>query len=190
MKITLLNAPPRAGKDAVAMIMFESLPSIIPMKFAKRLKEAVHASLNLLGINGKPLMHNFYECVKDDTDVPGFNGVSPRQAYIQFSEGYAKPLWGDTVFGEWLADDIQLLNRNVAHHVVISDSGFESEARVLIERYGADNINLVRIMRPGCDFSRDSRSYLELPVRTSVIINDGTLEDLKRCVLESRSSVA
>lgn len=189
-RITLLNGPPRSGKDAVADFMFKALPSVIPMKFAKVLKESVHASLGLMSYTGDPLSHDHFEDVKDCVDVRGFNGVTPRQAYIQFSEAFAKPLWGDSIFGEWLADDIRMLNRNVRHHVVVSDSGFVDEALVLIERFGADNVDLVRIERPGCDFSIDSRSYLELPVRTSVIINDGTLEDLRRCVIESRSSVA
>lgn len=184
MRITLLNGPPRCGKDTLGGMLEEQLLGTgVQLKFAKALKEKVHASLGLLDHNGRPLPHDAFEPRKDEPLIE-FHGVSPRQAYIEFSEGYAKPLWGPGIFGEWLVEEIVKLNVSRISHVIVTDSGFRSEATVLIDRFGADNVRLVQIRRDGCSFDGDSRSYIhlaDLGVKTYSILNHGTLEDLRAC---------
>jgi len=61
--------------------------------------------------------------------------------------------------------------------LVIPDSGFAEEVFPIVEEFGEDNILLLRIHRKGCDFSRDSRSYLHNMVKNEVDIhNDFVVE--------------
>jgi ribulose-5-phosphate 4-epimerase/fuculose-1-phosphate aldolase len=44
--------------------------------------------------------------------------------------------------------------------VLIRDSGFQCEINPLVDAVGADNLMIVRVNRPGYDFSRDSREWV------------------------------
>lgn len=194
MNITLINGAPRSGKDTLGQMLLEaSLGTGLIMKFAREVKERTHAALGLYDFDGDPLPHDAFEAEKDDPYVEGFNGVTPRQAYIQFSEGFAKPLFGPSIFGEWLAESIDRLNRGRIGHVIVTDSGFVEEAAVLVDQFGAENIRLIQVRRPGYSFAGDSRSYVdgaELGVATFSILNTGTMEDLRACASRLNHSSA
>lgn len=183
VKITLLNGPPRAGKDTLAKLLCDQAAGDMILSFADPLKVATHAALGLFGTTGKPLPANAFESVKDDTNVQGFHGVSPRQAYIQMSEGFSKPLWGPAYFGERFADLVRALRPGVEHHVIVPDCGFVAEAEAIVDRFGAERVRLFQIHRDGCDFSKDSRSFVDLShvgVEPRIVDNSGSLLDLRR----------
>lgn len=178
MKIIFLNGPPRSGKDSAATALQVRFTGIAEMKFSDPVKTAVHAAFGLAhGAGG-------FEKRKDEPCAEFF-GQIPRQCYINHSEKYMKPLYGQDIFGKLFVrrtDFIQYSHKKV---IVISDSGFASEAQPVIEKFGAENCMLVRIHRQGCNYSKDSRSYLELPVAyTTNIHNDGELEDLAHRIIE------
>ena len=163
-KIVLLNAPPGAGKDFAAQFLVKNVKDCRLDKFARVLKERTHA---LYGFPNRDFM--YYE---DTKDIPStdFLGLTPRQAYIRVSETYFKPTHGARVFGELLSKELSNISEEV---IAISDSGFCEEAKVLIEKYGTSNVLLIKIHREGCDFSEDSRDYIELPVVSKWILNKG-----------------
>lgn len=164
-KILLFNGPPQSGKDFGAEYVVNNFKDAILHKFAKILKEKTHA---LYGFYWRA--HDYYEDCKNESH-PDFLGLSPRQAYINVSETYFKPVHGDKVFGQFLVKDLETLDWQLA---VISDSGFKGEAEVLIEKYGVGNIILIRVQREGCTFNNDSRSYIDLPdVDTFDVVNLG-----------------
>jgi len=163
-KIILFNGPPKSGKDFGAQYVEANFEGAILNKFAKVLKERTHA---LYGFHWRT--HDYYEDCKNDSHKD-FLGLSPRQAYINVSETYFKPTHGEKVFGILLAQE---LDKSEWDLVAISDSGFKGEAEVLIDKYGAENITLIRVHREGCDFSKDSRSHIVLPVKTFDIRNHG-----------------
>tara|TARA_R110000737_G_scaffold47134_4_gene67038 strand:+ start:3823 stop:4380 length:558 start_codon:yes stop_codon:yes gene_type:complete len=168
MKIILLNGPPRAGKDFAGAILEVSLEGIA-LKFATELKHMTHRAYGL-----GEIAEDHYETQKDSR-IEDFRGVSPREAYIRMSEDFMKPLHGDCIFGHILKDWI-LFGSNRFSTVIVTDSGFRGEAEVLVREFGAENVQLVRIHRDGCDFSSDSRSYLDLSdlgVQCLDIQNDG-----------------
>jgi len=169
-KIILINGPPRSGKDTVGQILRLHFHATVD-KFARVLKEKAHT---LYGMG--TLAHGAYESKKEDP-LPVFLGKTPREVYIALSETYYKPLHGIDIFGKLLWQDI----RNVDGIIAITDSGFEPEARYLIDQVGAENVRLIRVYRPGCDFSGDSRSYINLgpEVGTFDLVNDGTLQGLE-----------
>lgn len=167
--IILLNGPPRSGKDTIAReierIGEDEMRGVVHcLKFAQPLKVAAHAALNLMSDGGDaPLPADAFE---DDKDRPlqAFFGLSPRQFYIQFSEVWMKPLFGHDIYGGLAARTVSRIDAIKTNRLcVFSDSGFASEARVLIEKFGPDRILLVRLHRPGTSFAGDSRSYLKIP---------------------------
>ena len=164
-KIVLLNAPSRSGKDFAAKYLTKNVPSCRLDKFARILKEKTHA---LYGFHWRPW--DYYEDCKDEPN-DDFFGLTPRKAYISVSEMYFKVQHGNKVFGKFLADDLEKFNESI---IAVSDSGFVEEAEVLIDRYGHNNVMLIRIHRDGYTFARvnDSRSYIELPAITNYDVHN------------------
>jgi hypothetical protein len=69
---------------------------------------------------------------------------------------------------------------------LISDSGFFEEAKPLIDYFGERNCLLIRLSRPGYDFSNDSRSYWSHNYKyleeISIINNSSTVDLLYECM--------
>lgn len=152
-KIILLNGPPSSGKDFAANFIADCFNRTRIDKFARILKERTHA---LYGFSDRKW--DYYEHCKD---IPNddFYGLTPRKAYIGISEKYFKPMHDKYIFGKLLLSDIKDIKFDI---LIISDSGFIEEAEVLIEEYGSENVLLIKLIREGCNFNNDSRSYLEL----------------------------
>lgn len=168
LKIILVNGPPRAGKDCIGSILRYHFHAKVD-KFARRLKEM---SFELYGLHN--LKHDAFEDVKDEPQEL-LHGKTWREVWIALSETYFKPLHGIDIFGRLLWQDI----RGEHGIVVITDSGFEPEAEVLVEAIGPNNIRLIRVHRDGCDFSSDSRSHIDLfGVQAVDINNNGQISDL------------
>lgn len=175
--ILLVNGPPRCGKDTIGQILKDNYRGTVYVtKMAKALKERTHALYGLMA-NGEPLPHDHYEKTKDQPSH-FFLGISPRQAYIAVSERLMKPLHGSRIWGDLLLHDIQMHALN-ADLVVVTDSGFAEEAHPIVYEFGDGNVTLLHVMREGCNFDKDSRSYISLPkIEMSSVENNGTLLDL------------
>ena len=186
MKVILLNGPARSGKDSLAnsftrLAHDEGLKAEV-VKFAGPLKEMVHRAFGL------PEAHDSQESCKD-TPLPQLFGKTPRQVYIALSETFMKPMLGTGIFGRLLADEIELLEKIAkedgepgADFYLVSDSGFFTEAAVVVDRFGLDNIILVHLERDGYDFTGDSRGYISLPGVRTISFNLGVdLFDLYSC---------
>lgn len=176
--VILINGPPGSGKDTVGrVIQCHSRQPVQIFKFANVLKNRTHA---LYGLDSNQIQADNFETSKDTPSVI-FHGLTPRQAYIEVSERYIKPLHGQEFFGNILAEEIADLGDSDVT-AVVPDSGFVEEAQVLIDRFGADQIMLIRLHRDGYDFSLDSRSYITLNgVRTFDVQNPtGDIEGLIR----------
>jgi len=184
MKILLINGPPRSGKDTVAKIIKQAGASLVHLeKFAQPIKTCVPLAYSI------PL-----DQWEKDLDTPNnkdlshdlLYGETPRDVQISFSEDWLKLLNGEDIFGKLLLRRIERLNSQWFQCVVISDSGFREEAKVLVEYYGAVNCRLWRMQREEHNFRGDSRGYIdldELGVRTWDIPNNGSLNDLRDLVL-------
>ena len=155
--VIFLNAPPRAGKDAVGDAICREFHDAKTYKFADMLKNTAHALIGRTDI--KP---NHYEDCKDCSDssfpmdIEQGKHYSPREWYIYVAEKVIKPNLGSKFFGEALLNAIRANDEKL---VVITDSGFSNEAIPIIEYYGIENCLSVHIQREGKDFLKDSRSY-------------------------------
>ena len=186
MKIYLFNGPPRSGKDTAGAMLAQMLgEDTVLAKFAMPLKMATHAVMSIFGNRSGVVGTDYYEELKDDV-CDDFFGVTPRQAYIAMSEMFAKPLWGKAFFGEVLALHLKELEKQGKTSAVITDCGFQEEAEYLVEAFGAENVALLQVYRPGYTYDNDSRSYLSgiAGVDSATIMNDGNLSALRREVIE------
>lgn len=193
MKVVLLNAPPRAGKDTAAAGIVSSfqahsacghpLPYVACLhKMAESLKKGAHA---LFGVDRDS---DWLEQHKD-TPLPEFMNKTPRQVYIDLSEKFVKPFYGKQAFG-WMfvnrvrtAERLAEITTGLEYLCVCSDLGFVDELAPLIAAFGADNILIIQISRDDCAFEteavKDSRSYITAPgIQTISLINDGTVKEL------------
>ena len=174
-KIILVNGPPSSGKDTLADYM-ERAFGAEHIKFAAPMYNAIPQLFNLSPLTWKIL----YEEAKE---IPqkSLGNHSPREAMIWLSEQAMKPHFGIDIFGKLLANSLPRYEKEL---FVISDSGFAPEAQVVLDGLGPDRILLLRLQRQGCDFSQDSRSYINLDCETHDVGNDGTLDDLYKRVGE------
>ncbi len=154
-KYLLINGPARSGKDTLAQILATRRPNIVITKFAAHLKDATHAAYGILGVP-----HDHYESAKE-LPSDDFFGLTPRQAYIKFSETYMKVHHGKDVFAKLFVRYYKkLLLQPEPLNFLISDSGFIDETLAFASIVGPQNVQLVRIHREGYDFSGDSREYV------------------------------
>lgn len=178
-KIILLNGCPGVGKDFGADFIVNNFKGAKKDKFARVLKERTHA---LYGFPSRG--HDYYENVKE-TPTEDFFGLTPRQAYIAVGEVYFKPTHGKHIFGKVLSKELDKYDWDI---IVISDFGFVEEAEVLIEKYGKENIILIRIERDGHSFQGDSRNYIQLDpsICNITITNNGGQEylDILDCIVK------
>lgn len=168
-KLIMLSAPPRAGKDTFYNVAacLDSL-KYVRLSFAEELKRLTHAAL---GIEKPP---SYFEEVKDES-VKCFYDKTPREAYIAFSENFMKPLAGKDVWGKIIYDRIEKAIIDFNETVIITDLGFKDEAEYICsQKITKEEIAIVHIYRPGTDFSKDSRNYVEIQgVKTFHLDNPG-----------------
>ncbi len=185
VKVVLVNGPPRSGKDTVGDILCRhGSGRRLIQKFAMEVKERTHAAFRIVDVTGRAVPYDFFENQKE-VPLDCFLGLSPRQAYIEFSERFYKPLFGEQVFGRLLARRLELTLlaaskqkgfRHVPDAFTITDSGFAEEAVPIVQMFDAENCVLIRVHREGCNFDGDSRSYIDLSslgVKTVDVENPG-----------------
>ena len=186
-KIILLNGPPHCGKDTAAKFIKEHLGRTTEIhKFAGPLKYITSAFAEYMGD-----MHS--NVLSDEPNVKNspnkyLLGKSPREFQISISEDWMKQLYGESVFGEILANRIMSIPDWQSRAFIVSDSGFRLEAEELIKAFGANNILLIRLHRTNCNFSIDSRSYIELAdlnVTEVDIENNSSLSSLRECLVKT-----
>lgn len=166
-KVILLNAPPNAGKDTLA-IELARLLNIKHLEFKGKLFEL---ALCISGLSQDEWCELYTRELKEVKSDKLF-GLSPREFLIDISERMVKPLCGKQYFGT-------ILGLKARGGAVVSDSGFNEEAEALCAVVGAENVYCVRFTREGCTFNGDSRGYVDTPMIQNYLdmTNDGTIKD-------------
>lgn len=174
----LLNGPPYSGKDTFAAIVKKHYGSVTShRKFSAPLKQGLTEMFRLT-------QHELDKLEADKgTPSPLLCGMSWRQAQIWLSEEVMKPKFGPDIFGRLMSKGVYGIDPR-RRLVVISDSGFLTEANDVADRFGMANVHVVEIHKPGCSFEGDSRSYWSSERwNRHVLHNDGTLEEYEAKVL-------
>lgn len=184
MYVIGLNGPPRCGKDSIG----HALSAIIEdrhgvqacmVQLSLPMRETVYS---LLGI---PYSQTHYEAHKDDPQ-PIFNGDSIRRAMIDLSEEHCKRKYGNDFWCRSAMGRIETWrhpNFAVPELVIITDYGFPHEPLFFEDIVGQENHLLVRVNRPGKDFSNDSRGWV-VAGQSREVYNEGT--DLSQIATEGQ----
>lgn len=176
MKFVLLNGPPHCGKDTAVSHLVPYL-EFKHLKYAAPLKRMAAA---LLQCDMRWIEEN-----KDTFIMPfGYNyKITLRQFLIDLSEKFFKPLYGEEVFANLLWDEAK---QSASKLFLVSDCGFVLENERTARNAGSINCLLIRIHRNNCNFTNDSRSYINIPsVKTLDIPNNLTRHDLTMRVLSA-----
>lgn len=187
MTILYLNGPPRSGKDTLAGILKGKYEGTIVYPFARELKERVNRAYEL------DLPWDHFEDRKDEP-ADEFYGRTPRSVWIQFSEHFMKPLHGRDIFARLWIEAVEYLTDfdDPEELIIIPDSGFPGEvdyvARTINQEHPGHAQHLVRMVREGCSFKGDSRSYLYLNqnvywVDSDEAVTNSSLDALQRVCL-------
>lgn len=148
--IFIFNGPPGSGKDA-ACILFKEL-GYTHLSFKEQL---FTETIKYFNVTREWFMKDYENRAVKESPCPELNGYSRRSAMIFVSEEYIKPKFGQDYFGDMLARQL-----NLDDDFCVSDGGFKEEITPIINKLGADKIILVQLTREGCNFSSDSRRYI------------------------------
>lgn len=176
-KVIVFNGPPGCGKDEAANHLNRLYFKASHKRFKDKLFE-ITAILNC--VDRQDLEVTWYTRELKEQPREELNGRSPRGALIHTSEDVVKPHFGKDFFGKALAESI------TTEITFVSDSGFLDELLPVINKVGAENVLVVRVIRPGYTFVGDSRDFLshvelkKLGVEYKDIVNKSTLEDFKQ----------
>lgn len=164
-KIVLLNGPAGCGKDTLADYLV-SKHGAIKQQFKDALFEA---TCEYYGVSIEFFMAQYSRTLKEQP-LDALRGKSPRDALIHVSEKVYKPKYGKDYFG------VQAANKVVEGKLnVFADSGFAEELQPIREKFGDESLKLIQIHRDGCDFSKDSRSFLHTRYRAFVSLGNPEL---------------
>lgn len=175
MRLIVLNGPPRSGKDTIAKMLSDYHGATI-LKFTAPMDRAIPAFFGIDPQRWVALREDH-----KDHPAPEFNGLTPREVLISFSEEWAKRLFGRDIFGKLAAEEAL----RHGSRVVFSDGGFAREVTAL--RKKVPETFVVQVKRPGQCFENDSRQYLDNP--DFVIDNNGSLLHLQNQVHQLAEAV-
>lgn len=172
MFIIAFNGPPRSGKDTLAQFVLEALQVEGHSGWIRSLSMPMRRrAFATLGLD---YTDDYYEAIKDEI-IP-LLGVTLRQFMIDDSQQFMKPIYGQAIWSKILMAEFNEKALAAPGILLIPDLGFLAEAGHLSDAVGPNNFYLVRTAREGCDFSRDSRNYVNWsPMGT--FVNNGSLND-------------
>ena len=151
-KILLLNSPPDSGKDLAANCIKE----LTGAKHCEFKSTLFGVAKGITGLSHEDFFTIYNDRDKKEQPQPEFFGLSPREMMIWISEDVCKPKFGKLFFGKAAANQIDIEKGSV-----FSDSGFPDEVFPIADKYGAENIYVVRFNRHSSGFGNDSRDYLQ-----------------------------
>lgn len=154
--LILISGPARAGKSRFGRYLSGWLKAD-HFALSDKLKQMTHLHYGI----GHCRVMEFEDC--KDEPRREFHGKTPRQAYIDFSEGILKPCLGSGWLGTFASERVAgNLSKGVVS--VISGVGFVDEVQPLIQCVGAERCLHICVL-PGSNLPNDisdSRERLDL----------------------------
>lgn len=151
-KIVVMNGPKGSGKDAAADYMVSQMTHLQKFEFKERLIEIICSTYGLTKREWAQLVQRDYK----EKPCNALWGRSPREAYVFVAEEVIKPNFGEHIFGRLTG--AQAINHQIS---IVSDGGYKEEIEALLEFYTPEDILVVRVHRPGYEFTNEGRYYLQ-----------------------------
>lgn len=175
MKVVGFSGPPHCGKDSIAKEIDRTYwdladaesPQVVIMSLAWYMREM---GMTLLGHD--PDDDSLYAELKEERQellertpeflTPGtrYERDTLRQFMIELSERFIKPRYGQDFWARRLYQDLMEEGFDDDTIFLVPDFGFQVEPQFFMEKLGPENVLIVQVAREGCDFSKDSRSYV------------------------------
>ena len=200
-KTIILNAPPNAGKDTIAMALCGATGAY-KSEMKQHLYRVTASLFNTSTLNIKDLAtdrerkerqtqlltlpidkYNQLCMITGKKPVRGASpkschAISPREALIYASELVVKPAFGNDYFGKIANSNIQPCG------AVFSDGGFDEEIGPITR--GQKDVYIIQFERDGCTWGGDSRGWLSdhHGIPTLKTTNNGTVEELVTRILD------
>ena len=170
-RVMIFNGPPGSGKDHAC----DFIESLYEEAWHRRFKDHLfECTMALFNIDEETFFELYMDRDTKESPTCYLRGMSPREAMIFTSETVIKPNFGKDYFGMTAAENLNFgLN-------VFSDGGFTEELEPVYNECDG-NMLIVQIHRDGCDFSNDSRQYLDEfeDVPIIKIFNNSSLENFE-----------
>lgn len=157
-KVIILNAPPGAGKDTIANMLYSKC-GVMPVSFKRPMFQIAAA---MLGEDHELFLAAYDDREQKEKPQDFLGGKSCREFMIWISESVIKPLFGEKHFGKLMSDHLRNCEQE-GHKFICSDGGFPSEVESLVE--SGHEVVLIRMWRDGYNFDNDSRDYIYLHER-------------------------
>lgn len=162
--IVIFNGPPRTGKDECCAYLIEKGFEHLSFK-----KVLFQETCKYFGVDINWFMDGYNDRSVKETSSSYLQGYSRRESMIHVSENVIKPKYGKDFFGNEVANTIV-----EGKDYCFSDGGFKEELVPIINKVGTKDLCLVQLTREGCDFSSDSRRYLNGTLINEYIIEKET----------------
>lgn len=181
-RVVIFNGPPRSGKDTAASAVWRAFENTAWLRMSAPIKRAIQAMFNFSAEEMAQLEATKGATRDADAATPMLLDRKWPGTQISFSEGWAKPYFGEYVFGHLF---VRQLKQTAAPLVVCSDGGFATEWSPVIKYVGQDNVLLIKLHREGTSFAGDSRGYITLGgIRTLSLTNSGEQRSFEEATVE------
>jgi hypothetical protein len=177
--IIIFNGPPRTGKDESCLYLKDN-KNFKHIEFKDALFEETYSYFN---VTKEWFMDGYSDRSVKERKETILGDRSRRDALIHVSEDVIKPKYGKDYFGVKVSEKLE-----TSVDYCFSDGGFREEIFPIINKVGANNICLVQLTREGCDFSNDSRRYLDGNLVEEFVINKKT-NIIKSHILPEKFSI-
>lgn len=148
--ILIFNGPPGSGKDQACLHLKNKGYKHIEFK-----EQLFKDTIEHFGVT-EEWFFSGYDQVTKNLPEEKLGGKSRRQALIHVSENVNKLLYGNDYYGYKAAEKMF-----IGTDYCISDGGFVEELSHIINKFGGDEIYIVRLYRDGSSYDGDSRKYIK-----------------------------
>jgi hypothetical protein len=177
--ILIFNGPPGSGKDAICYYLEEKF-NFENVSFKKTLFDEVLLYYN---VDRQWFIDGYLDRdAKENKKESLLNGLTRREAMIHVSEDICKPKYGKDYFSIGVSKEI---NSDLNKDYCFSDGGFLEEFGAVININGKERVKIIQLFRNNCDFSRDSRRYINGQLKEEFVIGEKSVTDKNQFIKES-----